>query len=231
MTTFALIHGAWHGAWCWDRLAPELEAAGHRIARVDLPCEDVGAGCRQYAEVVLGSLAGTHDHDLVVVAHSAGGLTLPLVAAAATVTGMVFVSALLPRPGQRFADQNAEEGILQAEYQAGVEVDGGGRRRWFDPEISRRTMYSGCSDGDAAWAYARLRPQASTMYTEASPLANWPDTPVIDVRGDDDRLVSPSWAAQAVPERLGVAPIVLPGAGHCLMVSHARELADILLGR
>jgi pimeloyl-ACP methyl ester carboxylesterase len=231
MTTFALVHGAWHGAWCWDRLAPELAAAGSRVVAVDLPCEDVSAGCREYADLVLESLADTPDDDVVLVAHSAGGLTLPLVAGATPVSAMVFVSALLPQPARRFADQNAQEGILLGNYQAGVELDGEGRRRWFDADIARRTMYSGCTDADAAWAFARLGAQASTMYTEPSPLAAWPDVPVIDVRGDDDQLVSPTWAANAVPARLGVAPIVLPGAGHTLIVSHAPQLADILLGR
>jgi pimeloyl-ACP methyl ester carboxylesterase len=91
-------------------------------------------------------------------------------------------------------------------------------------------MYSGCSDSDAAWAFERLRPQASTMYTERSPLSAWPTVPVIDIRGDNDQLVSPTWARRAVPARLGVVPIVLPGASHRLIVSHAPQLADILLG-
>jgi pimeloyl-ACP methyl ester carboxylesterase len=231
VTTFALVHGAWHGAWSWDRLEPELAAAGHRVIAPDLPCEDVSAGCGEYAEVVLRHLADAPDDDVVLVGHSAGGLTLPLIAAATPVTRMVFISALLPRAGERFADQNGREGILLDEYQAGVELDAAGRRRWFDPDIARRTMYSGCSDADAAWAFELLRAQASTMYTEPSPLARWPDVPSIDVRGDDDQLVSPTWAAAAVTLRLGVSPIVLPGAGHTLIVSHAAQLADILLGR
>ena len=231
MTTFALVHGAWHGAWCWDRLAPELAAAGHRVVADDLPCEDVNAGCHEYAQIVLGSLAKTPDDDVILVGHSAGGLTLPLIATARRVRRIVFVSALLPQPGQRFADQNTQEGILLADYQAGVELDGAGRRRWFDADIARRTMYSGCSDADAAWAFARLRPQASTMYTEPSPLVAWPDVPLIDVRGEDDQVVSPAWAARAVPTRLGLTPIVVPGAGHTLIVSHAPQLAGILLGR
>jgi alpha-beta hydrolase superfamily lysophospholipase len=231
MTTFALVHGAWHGAWCWDRLASELAAAGSRVVAVDLPCEDVSAGCSEYAEIVLGSLADTSGDDVVLVAHSAGGLTLPLVAAATPVSAMVFVSALLPQPAERFGDQNAREGILLDEYQMGVELDSDGRRRWFDANIARRTMYAGCTNADAAWAFARLRAQASTMYTEPSPLAAWPDVPVIDVRGDDDQLVSPTWAAHAIPARLGVATKVLPDAGHTLIVSHAPQLADILLGR
>ena len=90
-------------------------------------------------------------------------------------------------------------------------------------------MYSGCSPADVEWAFARLRPQASTMYTEASPLAEWPDVAITDIRGDDDRLVSPAWAARAVPDRLGITSKVIPGAGHSSMVSHPRELAALLL--
>ena len=44
MTTFALVHGAWHGGWAWDTLAPELAARGHHVLAADLPCEDVDAG-------------------------------------------------------------------------------------------------------------------------------------------------------------------------------------------
>ncbi|MFD1490412.1 alpha/beta fold hydrolase [Ancylobacter vacuolatus] len=43
MTTFVLIHGAWHGGWCWDRVAPLLEVAGHRVAAPTLS----GLGGRQ----------------------------------------------------------------------------------------------------------------------------------------------------------------------------------------
>jgi len=37
MTTFALVHGGWHGAWCWERLAPLLQQAGHDVMAMDLP--------------------------------------------------------------------------------------------------------------------------------------------------------------------------------------------------
>jgi pimeloyl-ACP methyl ester carboxylesterase len=229
VTTFGLVHGAWHGGWCWDRVVGELEAAGHRTVAVDLPCEDVGAGATEYAAIVRDALAGADD-DVVLVAHSAGGLTIPLVAHARPVARMVFVSALLPRPGRPFAEQSAEEHVLLDGYEAGVEHDAAGCRRWFDSDVAADRMYNGCSAADAAWAFARLRPQASTMYAEPSPLAAWPDVPVVDVRGDEDRIVSPAWAARAVPERLGVEPIVIAGAGHSVMLSHPRELARIIAG-
>ncbi|GIK77968.1 MAG: alpha/beta hydrolase [Actinomycetes bacterium] len=228
MATYALVPGAWHGAWCWARVAPLLTGAGHRVVAVDLPCESTSLGCLGYRDIVLDAIGDAED-DLIVVGHSAGGLTAPLVAAAREVRRLVLVSALLPLPGRPFTEQDEAEGILEHEYQAGVEQDENGNRRWFDRDLCGRTMYSGCSAEDVDWAFSHLRPQSSTMYTEASPLAHWPDAPITDIRGDDDRLVSPTWAERAVPERLGIASAVIQGAGHSSMLSHPRALADLLL--
>src|SRR4029077_15910029 len=79
MATFALVHGAWHGGWCWDRLIPALEARGHHAVAVDLPTEDWSAGCAEYAAIALDALRGA-DEDVVVVGHSLAGLTIPLIA-------------------------------------------------------------------------------------------------------------------------------------------------------
>lgn len=98
MTTFALVHGAGHGAWCWERLVPLLKARVHRAITMDLPCEDSTATFTTYADVVIASLARTDD-DVVLVGHSLGGLTIPLVAARRPVKRMVFLSAVLPIPG------------------------------------------------------------------------------------------------------------------------------------
>jgi pimeloyl-ACP methyl ester carboxylesterase len=228
VTTFALVPGAWHGAWCWERVAPLLTAAGHAVLTMDLPCDDPAAGCAAYADVVLEAVADAGD-DLVLVGHSAGGLTTPLVAAARPVERLVFLSALLPLPGRPFTEQNRAEHILMRDYQAGVEPDDDGCRRWFDAELAERTLYSGCAAADAAWAFARLRPQSSTIYGEPSPLERWPDVPVTDIRGSDDRIVSPAWAAATVPGRLGVESAVIGDAGHSSMLSHPREVAALLL--
>src|SRR5215216_4846563 len=75
VTTFALVHGAWHGAWCWERLTPALEAGGHRVVAVDLPCEDATATFETYAEVVVQALDA--EAEVVVVGHSLAGLTVP----------------------------------------------------------------------------------------------------------------------------------------------------------
>ena len=65
MTTFALLHGAWHGAWCWERLIEPLRERGHGAIAVDLPCDDVQAGLDATADAAAAFLI---EDDVVVVA-------------------------------------------------------------------------------------------------------------------------------------------------------------------
>ena len=64
MTTFGLVHGAFHGSWCWERLTPELERLGHRVLTVDLPSEEPLAGAAEYAAVAVTAFADAGE-DLV----------------------------------------------------------------------------------------------------------------------------------------------------------------------
>ena len=74
MTTFALVHGAWHGAWCWQRLIPELERRRHGTVAVDLACEDPAATFADYAETVVSALDGAGaGEDVVAVRDPLGG--------------------------------------------------------------------------------------------------------------------------------------------------------------
>ena len=58
MTTFGLVHGAYHGSWCWKQLTVQLERRGHLVLTVDLPCEDPDAGAADYADVAAGAFDG-----------------------------------------------------------------------------------------------------------------------------------------------------------------------------
>ena len=102
MATFILVHGAFHGAWCWERLLPALEQRGHRAIAVDLP--GMGADPRPAA---FGTLARYADHVVAVakeqpekpilVGHSLGGGTISEAGERApdALAGLVYLTAVL----------------------------------------------------------------------------------------------------------------------------------------
>lgn len=229
MGTFALVHGAWHGAWSWERLSPELERSGHRVVATDLPCEDPQATFSDYADVVVASLEGVDD-DVVVVGHSLAGHTIPLVAARRPVRRLVYLCALLVLPGRSFVEQlgEADPPILLSSYEDGLgELDEQGRRRWVDFEVAWSEMYGDCDEATARAVFDRLRPQATGPYRVPCPLDAMPAVESVYVVASEDRVVNPDWSRRAASERLGVEPAELPGS-HSPMIARPREVAELL---
>lgn len=232
MTTFALVHGAWHRATCWTPTAEMLRAAGHEVVAVDLPCEDPTAGLDDYATTVLDALATTPlDADLVVVGHSLGGLTIPLVAAARPVRELVYVCALLPLPGARLADDLFADPDTFAPQWAGLsarqERHGDGTSSW-PPDAAIEAFYHDCSPELAAWAAAQLRPQSWAVANDPSPLVGYPDVPARAVVCEQDRVLSAEACARVAEERLDAPTIRLAG-GHSPMLAQPEALTATLL--
>jgi pimeloyl-ACP methyl ester carboxylesterase len=230
VTSFGLVHGAWHGGWCWDRLIPELTRYGHRAVAVDLPCEDPAAGASRYAEVADAALPRTDD--LVLVGHSLGGLTIPLVAARRPVRLLVFLCAALPLPGRSLDEQiAAEPGIYAPGYAThpGRRVHADGSASWADQESVREVFYHDCAPADVGWAWPRLRRQAGAPRVEPCPLAAWPAVPCVSIIGREDHAINPAWSRRAARERLGVDAIELAGS-HSPFLGRPAELAALLDG-
>ncbi|HET7581911.1 MAG TPA: alpha/beta hydrolase [Candidatus Limnocylindria bacterium] len=228
MTTFVLVHGAWHGAWCWERLVPELEQRGHAALAVDLPVDDAAAGLAEYATVVEQELPAG---EVVLVGHSLGATVIPLVAAARPVSQLVFLCPVLRRPGSSLADQAA----LDADVSS---WDLGAGRTFYDDESSAWTaadaaiaaFYQDCDPETARWAASRLRRQYWRYWEEPNPLAAWPDVERRAIVCQDDRLVDIGWARRTLPAELGVTPAELPG-GHSPFLSRPAALAETLIAR
>lgn len=228
MTTFALVHGAWHGAWCWECLIPELDRFGHRSIAVDLPCDDAAATFETYADIIAEAITGEPE-DIVVVGHSLAGLTIPLIPSRRPVGRMVFLCALIASPGLSFVQQlEAEPEIVLPHYEAGItEPDQRGRTRCVDFEVAREAFYADCKETQARAAFDRLRPQARTGYSQPCPLDALPDVPMTYVMCQDDAMINPAWSRLAARERLAVEPVVLPGS-HSPFLSRPAELAGVL---
>jgi pimeloyl-ACP methyl ester carboxylesterase len=228
MATFGLVHGAWHGAWCWDRLIPELEGHGHAVIAVELPAEDPAADCAAYAQVVLEQTAAAGD-DLVLVGHSLGGLTIPLVAAARPARKLVFVCALLPLPGMSLIEQLVREPETFAPgFGAGLARDELDRSYWADEDAAAESLYADCPRQLATWAVGRLRHQGRPPNTEPCPLEQWPAVESVSLFASDDAVMNPRWSRTVALERLGVNAIELPG-GHSPFLSRPAELAEALV--
>jgi pimeloyl-ACP methyl ester carboxylesterase len=215
--TFGLVHGGAHGAWCWDKLVDVLGRLGHRGIAMDLPCDDEDAGAAEYAAVVEEALSDV-DGEVVLVAHSLGGLTVPLVARARPTSRMIFLSGLLPSPGLSLRDQQAAEPEMMFPYR-------GGRAGL------RERFYNTCAPEDADRAMALLRPQALKPFVETTPLAAWPELPSSYVLCTEDRACNPAWSRRAARERLGVEPIELEGSDHSPFLGRPDELARLVVER
>jgi len=223
---FVLVHGSYHGAWCWDLLRPELERLGHRSVAVDLPISDPSAAAEAYTDVVLGAVDGLTDP--VLVGHSMAGLVIPLVAAWRPVRRLVFLAAMLPIPGRSANDQRAAEPVDGLVPPTTAEWTSLGDEVWaVGPTTATELFFHDAPADVAAWATARLRPQSYRVMSEPSPLATWPTVESSYVVCRDDRAVNPAWGRAAARDRLGANAIEIDGA-HSPFLTRPAELARLL---
>jgi pimeloyl-ACP methyl ester carboxylesterase len=223
MNAFGLVHGGGLGAWCWASVVSEMEKRGHQVAAVDLSPDDSAAGACRCAEIVAGAFAAMPD-DLVLVGHSIAGLFLPLVAARRPLRRMVFLHALLPRPGLSVVDQMEVEADM-----FNPEMFAAEKPFWEDEATAFHFLLHDCQPEVVRESFRRLRPEPGVLGQEVSSLAVWPDVPSTYIVCNDDRTATPSWARRAAHERLAVEPLEL-NSGHCPMLSQPKVFTDLLCG-
>ena len=224
-----LVHGSFHGAWCWERLIPPLEAYGHRVIAVDLPISEPGLGAEAYAMVVseaIDDLDGAAPP--VIVGHSMAGLVVPLVATRRPIDRLIFLAAFLAQPGRSANDQRQAEPIDGLVPPTTAEWTDLGRDVWqIGPTTATELFFHDASADVAAWASSRLRPQCYQVIGEQSPLEAWPDVPSSYIVCRDDRAMNPEWARGAAVGRLGTTAIEIDG-GHSPFLTRPKELAEVI---
>ncbi len=222
----ALVHGAYHGSWCWDFLRPALERLGHRVFTMDLPISDPTLTGADYAATVDAAIPP--DSVPMLVGHSMGGLVIPLVAARRPVARLVFLAAFLPVPGKSAADQRETERIDGQVITRTAEWTDLGDDVWMvGPATATEIFLHDATPAVARWATQRLRPQSYRILKEITPLESWPDVECRSIVCRDDRAINPAWVRKAAKERLGTTAVELAG-GHSPYLTRPRELASIL---
>jgi Alpha/beta hydrolase family len=200
---FVLVHGAWHGGWCFEALQRELEVRGHVVEAPDLPCDEVGLTQLDYARVV------GPQPDAIVVGHSLGGLTVPFVEA----RRRVYLAALLPV-------EQLGESTFTDEFR-GFLRDELGRSYWPDADTAFAKLYPDCTRAQSDEAFARLRRQAP-IDSMLQPVSER-DVVIATLR---DAAIAPEWQLEAGAAH--AARVLTLDAGHSPFFTHPVELADLL---
>lgn len=226
MATFALVHGSMHGGWCWERTVEELERLGHAAVAPDLPCDDPDAGLEEYATTVIDALTATSG-DAIVVGHSLGSRTVPVVADRIPVARLVFLCSV-PVFARIDPEMLAGELVTPAFAAAEYDEDEHGSQR-MRPESAVDVFFHDCEPAVATWAAEQLRHQSPGPIHQDLPIDSWPDVPTSIVLTDDDRAVNPTWATSEARRWLGAAPITMPGS-HSPFLSRPAHLARVLDG-
>jgi pimeloyl-ACP methyl ester carboxylesterase len=221
--TFVLVHGAWHGGWCWARISPLLRAAGHDVVAPSL----TGLGERSHLlkpEIDLS----THITDIVsvlqyedlqnvvLVGHSYGGMVITGVAEAAPsqVAHLVYLDAFLPVDGKALADYAPVP----------PRRDDG----WRIPPPGSAPRFGVTEERDVAWMEARLGDQPLRTFTQPvmTPSKRGESMPRTFIQ-----CTEAPWFSEAAgrAQAQGFRVHELLGAGHNAMITQPGELGRVLL--
>jgi len=165
MANFVLVHGAWHGGWCWQRVTAALQQQGHRVHAVTL----TGLGERAHLlspsitldthiDDVLNLIVAEELNDVVLAVHSYAGMIGTAVAdrLGQRLKHLVYVDAVVPRPGESWS--STQSGATQQQRMAAAQSSPNFSFAPPDPEVF------GLHDAEHAWVKRRQTPHPGNTY-------------------------------------------------------------------
>ncbi len=241
MATFVLVHGAWHGGWCWSKVAPLLRKTGAAVFAPTLS----GLGERAHLAGLLDPSQVNLDlhiqdvtrlleyerlDDVVLVGHAYAGMVITGVAEACPerLSHLVYINGVIPADGESMADQLIP--VRGPEFAAWVR-DHIERGEGYLPapaspeELGRRWGISDAADRE--WMFGKVTPQPAAAMAGPVRIGNPAacDIPRSFIGGEEagfqpvaDRARESGWEMYHLD------------SGHDPMISHPTELAAILLG-
>ncbi len=220
--TFIFVHGGFGSPAELAPTVPHLEAKGHAVINVDLPSEYPEATLDDYADAVIRAMAGTTGRR-ILVAHSAGGATIPLVASRIQVDRMVFAAAIVPEPGRSIYDAL---GPSTTEAIMAVSIDNGDGTRSFDFDLLATLLPPEQRQAYVAFLRATQRRQGMAAIHQPWPGAGLPDVPRSYILCTEDQIIPPE-RQRAFSATLGATPIEI-ASEHSVFARRPEALADIL---
>lgn len=194
MSTYVLVHGAWHGGWCWHKVVPLLEKEGHKVEAPDLPGH--GKDKTPISEITLEAyvqsicrILDAQPEPVILVGHSMGGRVITQAAEyrPERIKMLVYLTAFLEPSGESLFQLGTESlltpNVILSEDQSysTVRVD-----------AIKEIFYGDCSDEDVALAKSLLVPQAATPLTTKTTEQNFGRIPRVYIECLLDVVITPS---------------------------------------
>ena len=159
MATYLFLHGSWHGAWCWHKVLPRIQAAGHRAVAIDLPGRGRAACAAPLVSLDRMACAAESalpkDGKTTVVVHSRYGIVASALAERAPerIERTIYLASFLLPSGKRVLDYVPDHDSMMP---ANVVISRVGMWDWLRPSCYREALYADCSGDDVALASALL---------------------------------------------------------------------------
>ena len=234
MATFLLIHGAWHGAWCWHKVVAELKSRGHEAVAIDLPGHGIDrtppgeVTLAHYVERV-GAALETIDGPVVLVGHSMGGMVLSAAGEryAERLCGLIYLAAIVLCDGESMLDNPVK--ASPREFMAGFRPRPDGTAVDYSQEFLREVFYADCSAADIELARVCLVPQPAQVMRTPIELsaARWGAIPRSYIACRDDHALTLTGQHEML-SRVGFDRIVEMPTSHSPFFSRPAELAGHL---
>ena len=220
MTSVVLIPGAGGLGWYWHLVERDLRERGYDALAVDLAAYG-RTGLPAYADAVVDAIGDRTD--VALVAQSMGAFTAPLVWQRVPTRLLVFVNAMIPRPGETPGEWWDNVGSEQSRTAAavrdgyGVEFD---LNTYFMHDVPERLVDE---------MRTRAASQLDESFDDVCTFTAWPPIPIYVVAGREDRFFPVELQQRVARDRLGVEPTVVPG-GHLAALSYPEQLTDVIAG-
>lgn len=230
-----LVHGAWHGAWAWDRVLPLLAAAGVEATAIDLPGHGDDSGPFGDLHADAARLSRELDglgSNVVLVGHSYGGAVITEAGVHHAVEHLVYVASFVLDAGESCTTALAAEAEAAGIDHQGRPDLGGGFIEGpdgtvsLDPLVAAACFYNDCDRATADWALARLGPQPLASLRQAPNGVAWTATPSTYAVCADDLAVHPD--LQRLLARRCTTSVEWP-TGHCPFLSRPELVAELLI--
>src|SRR3984957_78950 len=213
-----LVHGAWADGSSWAEVIPYLQAAGLKVTAVQNPlttlADSVAATRRALA---------LQDGPTVLVAHSWGGTVLSEAGTDPKVTALVYVAARAPDAGEDFVALSGK--FPAGPVRAGIQVHDGFTT--ISEEAFLRSFANGVEPKKAEVLYAVQEPTAASLFGERTTAAAWHSKPSWYAVSKLDQTIDPD-LERFLAKRMNATTVEL-NAGHLSLVSHPKEIADLIL--